>query len=81
MTFRDDWDRKAHDIICIVRYGNTGGSVRNDEVRRVSDVLRGHPHRPPAPVLPVVAIARVISVDPLPGGYRVTAVKLPTIKG
>lgn len=63
-VFRDDWDRKAHDIICIVKYGNPGGSVATKELHRVSDILRGRSFKQPVvvPPLPVAAV----KVPPMP---------------
>jgi hypothetical protein len=48
---RDEWDRKAHDILCIIKYGSVGGGVRTDEMYKVSNILRGHAFRPTVPVL------------------------------
>ena len=42
-AFRDDYERQAHDIICIIKYGGRGGSVRTAELRDVADYLRGRP--------------------------------------
>lgn len=53
MLFRDDWERKAHDIICIIKYGGIGGQVRDHDMREVANVLRGHSLRP---VLPKVTV-------------------------
>lgn len=46
MLCRDEFDRKAHDIICIIKYGSPGGGVRTEEVIKVGDILRGHPFKP-----------------------------------
>lgn len=51
--FRDDWDRKAHDIICIVKYGAPGGSVATKDMQRVSDILRGGSFKQPVVVPPL----------------------------
>lgn len=32
-------ERMAHDIICIVKYGSTGGSVPTTDVKRVVDYM------------------------------------------
>lgn len=53
---RDEFDRKAHDILCIIRYGSIGGGVEVSEMRKVSDVLRGHPYQPTAPIMPPIPI-------------------------
>ena len=55
MSFRDDHERKAHDIICIVRFGGIGGSVRQEDIRRVGDILRGQP-LVTAPKLPSLVV-------------------------
>lgn len=66
MSFRDDHERKAHDIICIVRFGGIGGSVRQEDIRRVGDILRGQP-LVTAPKLPsLVVIPRLPVVPKLP---------------
>ncbi len=43
VIFRDEFERKAHDVICIVKHGSPGGNARAEEVRRVADYLRGGP--------------------------------------
>jgi len=43
---RDDFDRKAHDIICMLRYGSTGGGVKDVEMHKIGDYLRGGPFKP-----------------------------------
>ena len=53
---RDEYDRKAHDIICILRYGNVGGGVHTDQMYKVSDILRGHPYQPKLPPPPIVLL-------------------------
>ena len=42
MVFRDDYERKAHDILCIIKYGSIGGQARKEDIERVGDILRGH---------------------------------------
>lgn len=61
-VFRDEHERKAHDVICTIKYGGRGGSVSTNDVREVGDILRGQPFRPaiPLPTRPVVML-------PLPG--------------
>ena len=49
MIFRDEHERKAHDVICFIKYGSVGGQVRMEDVRRVADILRGHRLDPPKP--------------------------------
>lgn len=65
--FRDEWERKAHDAICIFKYGAVGGSVATADVRRVADYLRGGSYRPPVvmPPLPVAVVCAAFKV-PLP---------------
>lgn len=65
--FRDEWERKAHDAICIFKYGAVGGSVSTADVRRVADYLRGGSYRPPVvmPPLPVNVVCAAFKV-PLP---------------
>lgn len=53
---RDEFDRKAHDILCIIRYGSIGGGVDVEEMRKVSDVLRGHPFQPTIIMMPPIPI-------------------------
>lgn len=58
--FRDEWDRKAHDIICIIKYGGRGGSVRTPDMHKIGDILRGGPpvmFAPPAPKAAVPPLA------------------------
>lgn len=62
---RDEWDRKAHDILCIIKYGSVGGGIRAEEMYKVSDILRGHPYRPTLPPLPVVT-PPVVALPPVP---------------
>ena len=38
MIFRDDWDRKAHDVMCIAKYGTPGGSVNTKDMHRAGDL-------------------------------------------
>lgn len=44
--FRDDAERKAHDVICTIRHGGRGGNVRVEDVRKIADIIRGAPYRP-----------------------------------
>lgn len=66
MIFRDDFERQAHDIICIVKYGATGGKVATNDLRRVADILRGHTLDPPKPriVMPKVAMPNLVVTIP-----------------
>ena len=61
----DPHEQRAHDIICMIRYGSPGGSVRTDEVRKVADYLRGGPKRPAAPMVPRVTVPVVPPVAPV----------------
>lgn len=63
---RDEWDRKAHDILCIIKYGSPGGGIRNEEMYRVSDILRGHPFKPAAPVLAPIPTIKITPPVPIP---------------
>lgn len=80
MIFRDEHERKAHDVICIVKYGSVGGSVATKDVRRVGDILRGHTLDPPKPKINIV-----VSKSLPPGVLMVTppgakiAIHAPTI--
>lgn len=56
----DPHERQAHDIICMIRYGSPGGSVRNDELRKIADYLRGGPKQRAMPVVPVVPVVPTI---------------------
>ena len=60
----DHFEQQAHDIICIIRYGSTGGSVRNDELRRVASYLRGG-SAPRVPVVPRVPFVPAIPKVPM----------------
>lgn len=57
----DPFEQQAHDIICMIRYGSPGGNVRNEEMRRIANYLRGGPKvaipviKPPVVVIPVIA--------------------------
>ena len=64
----DPHEQQAHDIICMIRYGSPGGNVRNDELRKVADYLRGGPKRPvvTVPVVPVVPTQPTVTVS-IPG--------------
>lgn len=70
MVFRDDWDRKAHDVMCIAKYGAPGGSVNAKDLARAGDLLRGGPFRPPVVAIPlpsrVVTIPLPVVMIPLP---------------
>lgn len=65
MIFRDDYERKAHDIICIVKYGATGGIVATRDVRRVGDILRGHTLDPPKPKITLPPLVPKVTVPNL----------------
>ena len=72
-VFRDEWERKAHDVICVLRYGGTGGSIRTDEMRRIADILRGRPFDPPRVKINLSPPAIKVSLPPPP-----IKIKLPT---
>ena len=63
-VFRDEFDRKAHDVICLVKYGSTGGSVSTSDMKRVGDYLRGGPVRPAVPVIPTQPRIPAIPTQP-----------------
>lgn len=44
----------AHDIICIIRYGGTGGSANSQDVKKVADYLGRIPALRPVPQVRVV---------------------------
>lgn len=67
--FRDDAERKAHDIICMLKYGSAGGSASLHDVRRVAEVIRGGPL---ALVLPKLRV-------PLPASPGVVPLRLPVV--
>ena len=64
MAFRDEFERKAHDIICIVKYGSPGGSATPKEVQRIGDILRGGPYRPPVVMIPLPTRPAVVVPPP-----------------
>lgn len=68
MSFRDEHERKAHDVICIIKYGGIGGSVRTEDVRRIGDVLRG---KPLAPVIHMPVVR-------MPAGPVIPTIRIPT---
>jgi hypothetical protein len=41
--YRDDFERLAHDIACVVMYGKIGGEVRQPLMERVAAMLRKGP--------------------------------------
>lgn len=71
----DQHEQQAHDIICMIRYGSPGGTVRNEELRKIADYLRGGPKRSTVamPVLPRVPAVPTVSVS-IPG---IPNIKLP----
>ncbi len=82
MSFRDEHERMAHDVICIIKFGGIGGSVRNEDLYRVADVLRGRPF-PTAPREVVPTVAHTFNF-PIPTGgelsIKMPKVTLPDIK-
>lgn len=72
--FADEYERKAHDIICIVKHGSIGGQASTQEVKRVAAYLRGDTAQrrpgsnPPPPLL----------VKPQPPRNPPPVFKLPT---
>lgn len=82
MSFRDEHERKAHDVICIIKYGGIGGSVRTEDVRRIGDVLRGKPLAPaivppPAGVFRVPAVMVQLPTE-LRGTPAIPTIRIPT---
>lgn len=59
MIFRDDYERKAHDIICHIKYGSVGGLVQAKDVQHIGDILRGKSFRP---AVTVPEVCKVFSV-------------------
>jgi hypothetical protein len=74
--FADDWERKAHDVICFIKYGGAGGKVDNRLMQQVADHLRGYPLKrtvttptlklPPLPPLPLPPLPVLLPPLPLP---------------
>lgn len=66
MIFRDDYERQAHDIICIIKYGATGGKVNTNDMRRVADIIRGRTLDPPKPkiTMPKVTLPNLVVTIP-----------------
>lgn len=67
-------ERIAHDVICIVKYGKTGGSANSTDVKRVAEYLdrmRPLPEQPKT--LPKIAI-------PKPAVVQQPKIVLPTIR-
>ena len=50
---RDEFDRQAHDILCIVRFGSQGGDIRTEELHKIGDYLRGRKFVKPLPKIEV----------------------------
>lgn len=71
LIFADEWEEKAHHIICTIKYGGVGGKVDSKTLRQVGDILRGHPLKPNIRI-PVV-------VNPLVPPGVVAAVQVPTL--
>lgn len=71
-------ERVAHDIICIVKYNSTGGSVSTAELKRVTDYLGRIGQLPlPTPHVALPQLPRPVAVPTLP---RVTiAPQLPRV--
>lgn len=65
----------AHDIICTVKYGSTGGSANNADVKKVADYLASLPEFAALRPVPQVRIA-VPHVPKLVGLPTVAAPKL-----
>lgn len=64
-TFADEWEEKAHGVICLIKFNGVGGSVDTRQMQRVADYLRGHSLKPKLPPLPRVALPPLPSL-PLP---------------
>lgn len=63
-------ERIAHDVICIVKYGKTGGSANATDVKRVAEYLD---RMRPLPEQPKIAIQKPAVVEP-------PKIVLPTIR-
>ena len=74
MVFRDDYERKAHDILCIIKYGSIGGQARKEDIERVGDILRGHSLKSK------VLVAHDPKTPPVSISMPNITVRLPTIK-
>lgn len=72
MLFRDDWERKAHDIICTIKYGRMGGNISAEDVEKVADILRGHSLRPPRVTLPKTPGSNPPPMGPRPAPPAIT---------
>lgn len=64
MFFRDDWERKAHDVICVIKHGSIGGQVQQRDIERVGDILRGHSLKPKLVIPKVNGLPVVTAHDP-----------------
>ncbi len=71
----------AHDIICICKYGSTGGSASAAELRLVTNYLRKIGTLPSEPPRVAVAIPKVNNVPVLvmhrPDATPTVTIKLP----
>lgn len=72
-VFADEWEEKAHSVICLIKYNGVGGSVDKNLLRKVGDHLRGYSLKPKLPTLPRIAPA----LPPLPPVLP----QLPTLNG
>jgi hypothetical protein len=79
MVFRDDYERKAHDILCIIKYGSIGGQARKEDIERVGDILRGHSLKSKV-LVPKVPVAHDPKTPPVSISMPNITVRLPTIK-
>lgn len=80
-------ERIAHDVICIVKYGKTGGSANSTDVKRVAEYLdrmRPLPEQPktlPKIAIPKPAVAQPPKIAiPKPAVVQQPKIVLPTIR-
>lgn len=82
-------ERIAHDLICIIKYGSIGGSVRVNEINKLVDymeriglVQRAPGSNPPAPRVPKPAPPPNPPAITIPkiNGLPVPSVQLPSIR-
>lgn len=64
MAFRDDAESKAHEILCVIRYGSNGGSVPAKEVQQIGDIIRGHKLQPTIVIKPPLIKLPLIVIPP-----------------
>lgn len=72
MSFEDKFEKQAHDVICMIKFGGIGGTVKSSDIKRVGDYLRGGPLRKALPLpMPKPALPLPLPLPkpklPLPG--------------